>query len=43
MLLIWNNALPDGAPNQNTLHAARPVIKGTKYVVTKWFRTRKWS
>lgn len=42
-LLIWNNALPDGTPNRDTLHAARPVIRGVKYVITKWFRTRPWG
>ena len=42
-VLIWNNAHPDGTPNKNTLHAALPVIKGRKYVVTKWFRTRIWN
>jgi len=42
-LLVWNNALPDGEPNGDTLHAARPVIRGVKYVITKWFRTRPWS
>lgn len=41
-LLVWNNALPDGSPNEATLHAALPVIKGVKYVITKWFRTRPW-
>lgn len=41
-LLLWNNALPDGTPNPWTMHAARPVIRGEKYVVTKWFRTRDW-
>lgn len=41
-LIIWNNALPDGTPNPDTIHAALPVIKGVKYVVTKWFRTRPW-
>ena len=41
-LLIWNNARPDGVPNDNTLHAALPVEKGVKYVITKWFRTRPW-
>jgi len=41
-LLLWNNALPDGAPNPWTMHAARPVVQGAKYVVTKWFRTRTW-
>ncbi|MFC0204892.1 prolyl hydroxylase family protein [Novosphingobium soli] len=39
-LLLWNNALPDGTPNPWTMHAARPVRQGVKYVVTKWFRTR---
>lgn len=42
VLLIWNNANPDGSPNYDTLHAGTPVIKGTKYVITKWYRTRKW-
>lgn len=42
-LIIWNNALPDGSPNHDTLHAALPVEKGVKHVVTKWFRTRPWS
>lgn len=41
-LLMWNNALPDGGPNHDTLHAALPVEKGVKYVITKWFRTRPW-
>lgn len=43
LLLVWNNATPDGLPNHDTMHAARPVLKGVKYVVTKWFRTRRWS
>lgn len=42
-LLLWNNALPDGSPNPWTMHAARPVVRGAKYVVTKWFRTRTWK
>ncbi len=42
-LLVWNNALRDGTPNPDTLHAANPVVRGVKYVVTKWFRTRPWS
>ena len=41
-LLIWNNALADGRPNPDVLHAARPVVRGAKYVVTKWFRSRGW-
>ena len=42
VLLIWNNALPDGSPNLDTLHAGTPVIAGEKYVLTKWYRTRPW-
>ncbi|MGE4322551.1 MAG: prolyl hydroxylase family protein [Sphingobium sp.] len=43
MLLLWNNLTRDGAPNSHSLHAARPVEQGTKYVVTKWFRERPWT
>jgi prolyl 4-hydroxylase len=43
MILIWNNLLPDGTPNALTLHSARPVAAGTKYVLTKWFRERAWT
>ncbi|WP_416831397.1 MAG: prolyl hydroxylase family protein [Erythrobacter sp.] len=43
VLLIWNNALPDGTPNEDTMHAGTPVIKGSKYVITKWYRTRTWK
>lgn len=42
-LLLWNNARPDGTPNPQVRHAALPVIRGVKYVVTKWFRTRPWG
>lgn len=43
MILIWNNLDAEGAPNASSLHAARPVVRGTKYVVTKWFRERPWT
>lgn len=43
VLLVWNNALPDGTPNPDTLHAGTPVQEGVKYVLTKWYRTRPWS
>ena len=42
VLLLWNNALPDGRPNEGTMHAGTPVVKGAKYVITKWYRTRQW-
>ena len=43
VLLVWNNALPDGTPNEGTIHAGTPVQKGAKYVITKWYRTREWK
>jgi prolyl 4-hydroxylase len=39
-LLTWNNLLPDGKPNPATLHQGMKVRRGTKYVLTKWFRER---
>ena len=39
-LLAWNNLLPDGRPNPATLHQGMKVRRGTKYVLTKWFRQR---
>ena len=39
-LLTWNNLLPSGAPNPATLHQGMKVRRGTKYVLTKWFRER---
>ncbi len=41
-LLIWNNALPGGLPNEATMHAGTPVLAGVKYIITKWYRTRPW-
>ena len=38
--LVWNNLLPSGQPNRNTIHHALPVEKGYKAVLTKWFRAR---
>jgi len=42
-LLIWNNADKDGVPNENTMHAGTPVVRGSKYIITKWYRTRTWK
>jgi len=38
--VIWNNLLTNGKSNSNTLHQAHPIIKGTKCIITKWFRSR---
>lgn len=43
VLMVWNNATPEGLPNEDTLHAGTPVGKGSKYVLTKWYRTRRHS
>ena len=37
-LLLWNNLLPDGQENPATLHHGMKVRKGTKYIITKWYR-----
>ena len=37
-LVAWNNLLPDGSPNDATLHQGMKVRRGTKYILTKWFR-----
>lgn len=39
-LLAWNNLLPNDRPNPATLHQGMKVRRGTKYVLTKWFRQR---
>ena len=42
-LLFWNNADMNGYPNEDTMHAGTPVIAGVKYVITKWYRVRRWG
>ncbi|ANU08316.1 prolyl hydroxylase family protein [Paraurantiacibacter namhicola] len=42
-LLVWNNADADGVPNLDTMHAGTPVIRGVKYIFTRWYRTRDWN
>ena len=42
-LLAWNNRLPDGGLNADTLHHAMKVRKGRKYVITRWYRERPWG
>ena len=41
--LIWNNLNEDGKPNENTIHQAHPVKKGSKTIITKWFRQASLS
>jgi prolyl 4-hydroxylase len=42
-ILMWNNADPAGEPNRWTIHTGTPVTAGVKYIITKWYRTRKWN
>ena len=42
-LLCWNNRRPDGSVNPNTLHHGMKVRRGTKYVITKWYREKVWG
>ncbi|WP_346344657.1 2OG-Fe(II) oxygenase [Sphingomonas sp. dw_22] len=42
LLVAWNNMMPDGTPNYDTLHEGMRVIEGTKHIVTKWFREGVW-
>ena len=37
-LLLWNNLLPDGAPNDATIHQGMKVRRGLKYILTQWYR-----
>lgn len=41
-LLIWNNRMADGTPNGATLHQGMKVRQGRKYVITRWYRERRW-
>ena len=40
MAVVWNNLLPDGAVNADTLHSGLPVEEGFKFIITKWYRER---
>jgi prolyl 4-hydroxylase len=42
-LLLWNNMDALGSPNEVSLHQGMPVEAGMKYVLTKWYRERRWG
>lgn len=42
-LLVWNNRTPGGEVNPATIHHGMKVRKGTKYIITKWYRERPWG
>ena len=42
-LLAWNNLLPDGSPNPASLHQGMKVRRGTKYILTQWYREHPFA
>ena len=42
-LLAWKNLEEDGRHNDSTIHQGMKVRRGTKYIITKWFRERPLS
>ena len=42
-LLAWNNLLADRSPNPATLHQGMKVRRGTKYILTQWYRERPFG
>lgn len=42
-LLAWNNLDAAGMPNPYSLHQGTPVDAGLKYIITKWYRERRWG
>ena len=40
MVALWKNCHRDSSCNYNTLHAGTPVMKGEKWIMTKWFREK---
>lgn len=39
--VLWNNLNIHGRGNAMATHEALPVTKGTKYIITKWFREQR--
>jgi prolyl 4-hydroxylase len=40
--VFFANTDPYGAPDPQTLHAGEPVVKGVKFIATKWLRERAY-
>jgi len=41
--VVWRNMNKDGTVNDRALHAGKPVKKGNKYIITKWFREHPYQ
>lgn len=40
MALIWSNLINGEKENEYSLHQGKPIIKGVKYIITKWYREK---
>lgn len=40
--IVFDNLLPDGSPDLDSLHAGRPVQRGEKWLATLWLRQRRY-
>ncbi len=40
MALMWKNLDIYGEPDEDLRHTGEPILKGNKYIITKWFRQR---
>jgi len=38
--IVFDNVSPDGAPDRMSLHTGMPVLRGTKWLATRWIRAR---
>jgi prolyl 4-hydroxylase len=38
--IVWNN-LNEGSPNHYSSHQGMPILKGEKYIITKWFKEKE--
>ncbi|KAL0482638.1 prolyl 4-hydroxylase [Acrasis kona] len=41
--ILFYDLLPSGEEDNEALHGGLPVIKGEKWIVTKWIRQKRWS
>jgi hypothetical protein len=41
--VLFYDLLPHGEEDGEALHGGMPVIKGEKWIVTKWLRQKKWA
>lgn len=39
--IIWYNLDKNNNRNKYSNHSGSPIIKGEKYIITKWFREKK--